>query len=750
MTSRWIAALAAAVGACLVPLGAAAQDAAYVWRSVKVGGGGFIPAVVFSQVEPGLAYARSDMGGAYRFDQAAGRWIPLQDSEPESSFYGVESIAPDPRDANVVYAAVGMSRREPAAILRSADRGATWERHLVSFRMGGNEDGRGLGERLAVDPNDSAIIYFASRHDGLQQSRDAGRSWRPVANFPHRGRGVSDEGTNPGLSFVVIDPASGAPGRASHRIFVGVADPGLEGLYRSDDGGRAWRRIEGGPGAGLAPVQAQIDARGMLYISFSRGVGPNGVTDGAVWRLDTQSGAWAEITPPKQGEGGFMGLSLDRQRLGVLVVATMNRWHPGDTLWRSTDDGANWVSLREQAVRDVSATPFLYWGRDEPHFGWWIAALAIDPFDSNHIVYGTGATLYAARDLGEADAGRPTHWRPWVEGIEQTAVITLTSPRTGPPLLTAFGDISGFAHEDLSVSPARQFTNPEFGNTNTIEYAWHAPNIVVRSGTPHQGVGSEGADGSTLAWSDDAGLSWRPLGRPAPSPTSVQAGDPRMDLYRDAPIIVSADGETFVVATPTPILSRDRGATWRTVVGLPEGLRPIADRDDPLIFYALNYSSGEWYVSVDGALSFSRVPSRGLPGELWLDQPYWREVPSPIRATPGRAGDVWFVSTRGLYRARDGGQNFRRVETGDVLIQRMDFGSPMPGADYPTLYAIAERAGARGIYRSADEGRTWVRINDDAHQYARRYRAIAGDPRIAGRVYLATDGRGVVYGEPRP
>src|SRR5690606_9011742 len=119
-------------------------------------------------------------------------------------------------------------------------------------------------------------------------------------------------------------------------------------------------------------------------------------------------------------------------------------------------------------------------------------------------------------------------------------------------------------------------------------------------------------------------------------------------------------------------------------------------------------SSGEWYVSVDGALSFSRVPSRGLPGELWLDQPYWREVPSPIRATPGRAGDVWFVSTRGLYRARDGGQNFRRVETGDVLIQRMDFGAPMPGADYPTLYAIAERAGARGIYRSADEGRTWV------------------------------------------
>lgn len=748
MTSRWIAALAAAIWAGLIPLGAAAQEAAYVWRNVKVGGGGFIPGVVFSPVEPGLAYARSDMGGAYRFDRAAGRWIPLQDGEPESSYFGVESIAPDPNDAEVVYAAVGMGRQGPAAILRSSNRGETWEQHSVPFRMGGNEDGRGLGERLAVDPGDSAIIYFGSRHDGLQQSRDAGRTWRPVSSFPHRGRGVPNEGTNPGLSFVVIDPASGAPGRASQRIFVGVADPGAEALYWSDNAGRAWRRIEGGPGPGFAPAQAAIDARGMLYVTFSRGVGPNGVTDGAVWRLDTHSGGWTDITPPKQGQGGFMALSLDRQRPGVLVVATMNRWHPGDTLWRSTDDGERWVSLREQAVRDVSSTPFLYWGRDEPDFGWWIAALAIDPFDSDHIVYGTGATLYASRDLGQADTGRSTHWRPWVEGIEQTAVITLTSPRTGPHLLTGFGDISGFAHEDLSVSPARQFTNPVFGNTNTIAYAWHAPNIVVRAGTPHEGVGSDGADGSTLAWSDDAGLTWRPLGRPAPS--NAQRADARLELYRDAPIIVSADGETFVVGTPTPILSRDRGASWRTVVGLPEGLQPIADRDDPLIFYALNYSTGEWYASVDGALSFSRVPSRGLPGELWRDQPYWREVPSPILATPGRAGDVWFISSRGLYRSRDGGQNFRRVETGGVLVQRMDFGAPMDGAAYPTLYAIAERAGARGIYRSTDEGRSWVRINDDAHQYARRYRAIAGDPRIPGRVYLATDGRGVVYGEPRP
>jgi hypothetical protein len=151
LTRRGLAPLALALAA---PATARADvgDAPYAWLNVVVGGGGFIPGILFSRVERGLAWARSDMGGAYRFDAAAGRWIPLQDDNPVSSFMGVESLAPDPVDPDVVYAAVGMSRREPAAILRSADRGATWRTTPVDFRMGGNEDGRGLGERLAQLP----------------------------------------------------------------------------------------------------------------------------------------------------------------------------------------------------------------------------------------------------------------------------------------------------------------------------------------------------------------------------------------------------------------------------------------------------------------------------------------------------------------------------------------------------------------------------------------------------------------------
>ncbi|WAC58722.1 WD40/YVTN/BNR-like repeat-containing protein [Brevundimonas sp. SL130] len=724
------------------------SGATYRWRNVKVGAGGFIPGIVFSGVERGLAYARSDMGGAYRFDAAAGQWRPLQDSTPLSSDFGVESIAADPMDPDVVHMAVGVHRGDPGAMLRSTDRGETWSRVAVPFRMGGNEDGRGLGERLAIDPNDNQILYFGSRHDGLQTSTDGGSSWSKNAGFPLKGLGLpTGRDTHGGLSFVIFDPRSGARGRRSQTLFVGVADPHELALYRSDDAGRSWRPVEGGPRAELSAAKAELDDRGVLYLTCTLGIGPNGVTDGAVWRLDTNTGVWTDITPPRP-LGGFMGIAVDRKRPGVLMVSTLNRWQPGDTIWRSTNDGRSWKSLREAARHDVSATPYLNWGNDKPDFGWWIAALALDPFDSDRLVYATGATVYETRNLSAADANRPTNWTPWVEGIEQTAVITLVSPPVGPQLLTGFGDISGFAHEDLNRSPELQFTTPVFANTNQIDYAGAAPAIVVRSGTPHEGVGSAGHDGSTLAWSADAGRSWKPLGRPRPASgaTAASPDNPRMDLYRDAPITVSADGSTFVLATPQAAWSDDRGAAWRPCLGLPSRLRPVADRKDAALFYALDFQTGGWFVSVDQARSFAPVTSRGLP-DVSSDRPTWREQAFPLKATPDHDGDLWFVSRSGLFNSRDGGQRFARID-GELAVEMLDFGKPPASSTYPALFAIGTKDAIRGVFRSDDRGRSWIRVNDDHHEYGRRYRAIAGDPRVFGRVYVATDGRGVVYGEP--
>jgi photosystem II stability/assembly factor-like uncharacterized protein len=722
----------------------------YTWKNVVVGGGGFAPAIVFSRVEPGLAYLRTDIGGLYRWDNAAATWVPLQDSIAVSTYFGIESVAPDPVNANVVYVAAGMYRWDkPGAILKSPDRGATWEIFSTAFHMGGNEDGRGLGERLAVDPNEPSILYFGTRHDGLQRSTNGGKSWSEVRTFAVRGLEWKGSGpTHTGLSFVVFDPSSGSPGAKSRTIFVGVADPGAHHLFRSNDAGESWAAVAGEPPADLLPAQAQLDVEGALYLTYSNGPGPNGITAGAVYKFDTRSNAWTDISPDKPDAhvpGGFMGLSLDRKQSGTLVVATVDRWPHHDTIFRSTDGGSHWQSLRESSRRDVDATPFLKWGEDEASFGWWIASVAIDPFDSKHMAYVTGATMYATRDLQQAERAEPLLWRPWVKGIEETAILALTSPPDGPALLSGFGDIGGFAHESLEATPATMFTNPVFNNTNTLEYAGRAPNVVVRSGTPRR---KDGDNSVSIAYSLDFGRTWAPLKAP-PLKGSDKNGpfNKRFDLDGDAAIVVSADGSTFIVMTPVPLLTRDRGKTWTPVRGMPYYARAVADREDPQRFFAVDYDKGVLVGSEDGGATFAALSSKDFPRDILPQRPEKAETPWPLLTTPGKAGDLWFVFDGKLFHSADAGRSFATLNT-TLKVQLLTFGKAPPGRDYPALFAIGSLDELRAIWRSDDIGATWVRVNDAAHEYGRRFRCIAGDPRVYGRVYVGTDGRGILYGEP--
>jgi hypothetical protein len=129
--------IVATICAAVLIASTARADAAavpYEWRNVVVGGGGFAPNIIFSPVEKGLAFLRTDMGGAYRWEERRQRWIPLEDGLAESSDFGIESIAADPKDPNTVYLAAGMYYRDPAAILRSSDRGATWQAAPVPSR----------------------------------------------------------------------------------------------------------------------------------------------------------------------------------------------------------------------------------------------------------------------------------------------------------------------------------------------------------------------------------------------------------------------------------------------------------------------------------------------------------------------------------------------------------------------------------------------------------------------------------------
>ena len=162
-------------------------NGAYVWKNVAIGGGGFVTGIVFSPVQSGLAYARTDVGGFYRWNGATNTWTPLTDAFPASqgNYLGGESIAADPVNANIVYAAAGhvpgqWQRRHPPF-----DRpGHHLDGQQHQRPMGGNENGRGMGERLAVDPNKNTILYFGSRTAGLWKSTNSGELLGPGHRLP--------------------------------------------------------------------------------------------------------------------------------------------------------------------------------------------------------------------------------------------------------------------------------------------------------------------------------------------------------------------------------------------------------------------------------------------------------------------------------------------------------------------------------------------------------------------------------------
>ncbi|WP_202970554.1 sialidase family protein [Saccharothrix sp. ALI-22-I] len=732
----------------------------YAWRNAEVVGGGFVSGIVFSQSERGLVYARTDIGGVYRLDKRTKRWIPLLDWVDWDHYghTGVISVATDEVDPDRVYAAVGtytIPEWDPTmgAILRSADRGRTWQTTMLPFRLGGNMPGRGIGERLAVDPHRNSVLYLGVRGgNGLWRSVDHGKTWAKVESFPNVGNFVPDpndtggyNSDNLGVLQVVFDKRTGRRGRQTRTLYVTVADK-ENILYRSTDAGRTWQRVPGQP-TGFIPHKAVFDHEdGYLYLATSDTAGPYDGAKGDVWKLDTATDTWTRISPvpstSPDGQWGYSGLSIDRQNPGTLMVATQIHWHPDIILFRSTDGGASWTrawdwaSDTERTFRytmDISAAPWLTWNATPappvvaPKLGWMTEALEIDPFASNRFLYGTGATIFGSDNLTDWDTGGTVRIDVRAEGLEETAVLSLISPPVGAHLFSGVGDVGGFRHTDFTRATT-MYDNPSFGMTATLDYAEKAPRTIVRVGNP------TGNWTQHFAISTDSGDTWTPSG-------SEPAGltGPGVE---DSAVAIAADGGRVVWAPAgAPVSwSADAGATWTACEGAPSGALVRADRVNPAVFYACH--AGTFYRSTDGGKRFAPTGATGLPAEGNVR----------FKPVPGHEGDIWLGGGKtgkvyGLWRSTDGGTSFTRLP-GVVEGDNVGFGKAAPGSTYPAVYTSSRIGDVRGIFRSDNAGRTWIRINDDQHQYAWTGNTITGDPRIHGRVYVGTNGRGVICGEP--
>ncbi|KAF6582018.1 X2-like carbohydrate binding domain-containing protein [Paenibacillus sp. EKM211P] len=739
----------------IAPTHAAPSDD-YTWKSVVTGGGGgFVPGIIFNETEKDLIYARTDIGGAYRWNPASESWIPLTDSVGWENWNknGVDALATDPVDPNRVYIATGTYTnswdKQNGQIMRSTDKGNTWQTTKLPFKVGGNMPGRSMGERLAIDPNKNNILFFGARSgNGLWKSSDYGATWSKVSSFPNPGRYVQDPSNEytsdiVGLAWITFDKKTGSSSKATQTIYVGVADK-KQSVYRSTDGGTTWSAIAGQP-TGYLPHHGVLSPDGDLYISYSDGAGPYDGTKGELWKLNTASGQWTNISPVASSSAdnhfGYGGLTVDAQKPGTLMVATLNAWWPDETIYRSTDSGATWSPIWEfdgyparklKYNLDISGAPWLTFNANpappevSPKLGWMIGDLEIDPFNSDHMLYGTGATIYGSKNLTNWDKGGKLDISVAAKGVEETAILDLVSPPTGAPLVSAVGDVSGFRHDDLFKAPAKMLDNPTFTSSESIDYAELSPSFMARVGKADY---KKDPNAKSIGLSNDGGANWYKANS---EPSSTAGG---------GSIAVAANGNGLLWSTSDKgvFYSKTGGNSWTASTGVPANAKIASDRVNPNKYYA--FAAGKIYVSVDGGASFTPSTVTGLPSVGNAD----------IGAVRGAEGDVWFAGGSedggpyGLWHSKDSGVTFTKL----AHVQEADFvgfGKAAPNRTNAAVFIVGKIDGTRGFYRSDDAGTNWVRINDDKHQYA-RVTTIIGDPRVYGRAYLGTNGRGILVAD---
>ncbi|WQF78847.1 Putative WD40/YVTN repeat-like-containing domain superfamily [Colletotrichum destructivum] len=719
---------------------AASVRAACTWKNVHTGaGGGFVPGISFHPTEPGVAYARTDIGGLYRLN-ADDSWTPVTDANGFASDvswgnWGIDALALDPADASKVYIATGLYTNDwdpnNGSIARSSDKGETWELTPLPFKVGGNMPGRGTGERLAVDPKNPEILYFGARSgNGLWKSTDSGASFSKVTSFEAVGTfrpGPETDAYNgdiQGLTFVTFDETSEILDGATSRIFVGTADNITASVYVSNDAGATWSPVAGQP-AKFFPHKARLQpAEKVIYFTYSDGTGPYDGTLGGVYKYDLTSGTWTDITPTSGTDlfYGFGGLGVDMKKPGTLVVATLNSWYPDAILFRSTDSGATWKRIWSYGADGKVAPQYTISAENAPwietnfldidtkKLGWMIESLEIDPTNSDKWLYGTGLTIYGGNDLTNWDKNKTVTVSSLASGIEEMAISSLASAPGGPELLMATLDNNGFTYgsvADLEKAPQTAWTDPWWASSVSVDFAGNDATKVVRVG--------KATDSPQLALSKDSGATWAVLNSTGTAAT-------------DGTVAYSADGDVILWSTLSAGVLAIRNGGKPENVSLPASSVIASDKRDNKIFYAA--SKAVFYVSTDGAATFTESPLANVTDIRH------------IAAHPTTAGELFVSTNSGVFHSTDSGKTFAPVSS-PVNAHAVSVGKG-DGAGW-NLYVFGEGADGKKLYGSADLGATWVDLQGDQSFGALDGASLVGSANEANVVYVGTNGRGVLY-----
>jgi photosystem II stability/assembly factor-like uncharacterized protein len=271
-------------------------------------------------------------GGIWRTDDAGRTWRSIFDKGPAP----VGAIAIAPSNPDVIYAGTGQPepRYDVAAgegVFRSDDGGKSW-------RSLGLADTKYIG-RIWVSPTDpNTVVVGAVGHffgpspaRGVFRSTDGGKTWTQTLKIDDA-TGVADLASDPKDPNVLFAASWTARQYPWQSYFTKVAGTG-SALWRSSDGGATWTRL-GGAGWPTGPL-------GRISVATARtakGLRLYAVIDsdehGGLWRSDDGGASWTRVNKSDAFTSWYQSrVTVDPADPDVV-------WLVGQSIRRCTEGGA--------------------------------------------------------------------------------------------------------------------------------------------------------------------------------------------------------------------------------------------------------------------------------------------------------------------------------------------------------------------------------------------------------------------------